>query len=221
MNLPNKYGFGFIPLSYSNRDQAMESEMVSVRDAGLFGVINNGNFISSEYVHRTSNTMNNFINSLISKNRSGKVYRIIPTDEPVSVITEFNNNILSSSIEASDDTTKFISYFSLYLDTNLVNKSDSTIVSVNDINVEIIYKIYKGANSAEKTTTISLDKLNNLNPIEIDYSDGTINGETSGDSKLEISSIKLSSETDTLDDKSILLYDILLNVKSDDVFLEE
>lgn len=219
MSLPKEYGFGVIPLSLKNREQAMESEMVTVREAGLFGVINDGNFISSEYIMRTSNTMNTFINNLISKNRSGKIYKIKLNDSPVNILTELSTNILDSTIEATDDNSKLIDYFSLYFDFNLVKNIDSVVVPLNDINVELTYKVYKGEDTVEKIITISLDTLNNLGIIKVDYSGGTITNESVGDSKLEISSIKLLSETETLTDNSIILFDILMNVKSDDVII--
>ena len=95
----NLYGLGISPLSIENRASALDEELLSNKKIGLFGInTNKNNIVSAEYLSRSKKHLDKFINKCISENIMGNVYKIVPDNKIVQVISNNTVNILNSRL---------------------------------------------------------------------------------------------------------------------------
>lgn len=208
-----KFGFGFSPLSNSNREHGFPEEITSVKSCGLFGIMDhNGNVISGEYIARSKAHLERFVDKLLTDITLGKIYKITTDDNLVRTIMD-SENIFTNSVEYDYDTTK-INGFRFDFDLDLFVKSTSGLIHNKDIEISIDFSVTKGDETKTFNITESIVNINSR-AYKIDYS---LFSDTNEKYKLEITSIKIIPPSEfNYDIYTIVLHDILLCIMGSEV----
>lgn len=201
-----QYGFGFSPLSVNNRTNGFDEEMVSVKDCGLFGIMDvNKNVVSGEYLARSRVHLDRFVNRLINDNTVGKLYKITVDDNLVRAVYN-EESVLANSLIYDYQSVK-INAFRFDFDIDLIMKQTSGIIHDKDVKISIDFGITKGT---ERKTFNVEESMSNINSkaFKVDYS------LFSDDRELYIFTIDgikiIPPETFDSANQAIILHDILL-----------
>ena len=165
----NLYGMGFSPLSIGNKQHAYPEELMAQKDCGLFAIMcADGTLISSEYLGRSKEHIDSFINRCIADNTLGKIYKITIDDNLVrNVITTGNMFVNDVTYDNGENPVAGIRFD---VDADFFERETSTIIRANDVRFEIEFGVIKDGNRKNYTINESMTKLNNL-AYKIDYTD--------------------------------------------------
>lgn len=149
----NLYGLGMSPLSISNRDSALEEELLSNKKIGLFGInTSKKNIVSAEYLDRSKKHLDTFINKCLSENITGDIYKIVPDNQIVQLLGTSNTNILNSKLDYTFTTKP--KAFKCSFDIDIFD--NTTMAQYDSSNIQINFQYIDGNNKAYNITGVYL-----------------------------------------------------------------
>ena len=213
MALQTKYGLGFSPLSISNaKEYAYTEESVANKDVGMYGIVvdNAKNVVSAQYVARSKDQLNAFVNRLIADNTLGKLWKITVDDNLVRVVDDSSGNLIEGSdLTPINHGTGRIRGVRFNIDLDFITKQRSMLKYNGEIRATIVMYIKIGSFSKRQEVSDTIVNINST-AYALDY---TGMEDASGDCILEFESISIQAPVGfDFEQNTLALYDILVAI---------
>lgn len=207
----NLYGYGTSVLSFKNKKNALDNELIGNKDIGLIGIFHaredsDGYINSALYTTRIKNHLNNFLDTCIKDNTIGDIYKININDELVKVIP-YSMNLFDNTVSFRKNNN--LSSFRFNIDFDLFDKINNVVFKAHNIRIRVGFSLIKANESKDYYIDESLEDINKK-AFKFDFSEY----ETQEDNvdytvTLNTMEILLPSEYDNKTNV-LVIYDILM-----------
>ena len=202
----NLYGIGISPLSISNKDHALDEELMANKDIGLFFINSKeGNYaLSAEYLGRCKTHLTTFIKQCVHENTLGKIYKIFLDDTGAQTVIA-DKNFFVNTLEYPLGQQP-IKAFRFNIDADLISKEKGIAVKPEDVKIRVQFSILKGTELKRYYIEESLDVINHR-AFAVDMDQLTAEGDYTF--RMETFQVKVPANFDPAL-QTIAIYDILL-----------